>query len=128
MFACGRLGEFASGRFRAFQFPKAAFGRAAALENADWPKWVETRRPTLQLRCQKTVVEVSLPRSSHSSPSADDPFRPVGFLLSSHSAKGSLFELGGYKAAAGSFTLPARSGQPKKRSKAGDGAVRMIAD
>jgi hypothetical protein len=38
---------------------------------------------------------------------ATDPFRPVGFLLSSHSAKGSLFELGGYKAAAGSFTLPA---------------------
>ncbi len=39
--------------------------------------------------------------------SCPDPFRPVGFLLSSHSAKGSLFELGGYKAAAGSFTLPA---------------------
>lgn len=47
-----------------------------------------------------------------------DPFRPVGFLLSSHSAKGSLFELGGYKAAAGSFTLPARSERSCSWSKA----------
>ena len=42
---------------------------------------------------------------------ASDPIQPVGFLLSSHSAKGRFYELERHKAAAGSLALPARSGQ-----------------
>lgn len=47
------------------------------MEKAGWPEWAGTRRPTVQVRRRKAVVEVSLPGSSHSSPSAGDPNRPL---------------------------------------------------
>src|SRR5574343_1213044 len=42
-------------------------------------------------------------------PARIDPIQPVGFLLSSHSAKTSFCKLECYKAAAGSLTLSATS-------------------
>jgi len=69
-------------------------------------------RPTSRrLRRRKAVSEVSLPGSGHSSPSADDPQRPIRFLQTGQSAKSRFCELEFSAAAIGDLNLPAISGR-----------------
>ena len=74
------------------RMPKCRTQMAGSLGNeplsihlSERPLWVAMRLTSLRVRRRKVVVEVSLPGSSRSSPSADDPLLSLNFGQSRHS-------------------------------------------
>ena len=74
--ACGRSREVTNGSFVAAKLREGPRASAAASGKSGCPVWVAMRLTSLRVRRRKVVVEFSLPGSSRSSPSADDPLLP----------------------------------------------------
>ena len=84
--ASGRSREVTNGSFVAAKLTEGHRASAAASGKSGCPVWVAMRLTSLRVRRRNVVVEFSLPGSSRSSPSADDPLRPLSFAESCHSA------------------------------------------
>ena len=75
--ASGRSREVTNGSFVAAKLTEGHRASAAASGKSGCPVWVAMRLTSLRVRRRNVVVEFSLPGSSRSSPSADDPDRTV---------------------------------------------------
>ena len=71
--ASGRSREVTNGSFVAAKLTEGHRASAAASGKSGCPVWVAMRLTSLRVRRRNVVVEFSLPGSSRSSPSADDP-------------------------------------------------------
>ena len=83
--ASGRSREVTNGSFVAAKLTEGHRASAAASGKSGCPVWVAMRLTSLRVRRRNVVVEFSLPGSSRSSPSADDPMQPLSFQESCRS-------------------------------------------
>lgn len=78
--ASGRSREVTNDSFVAAKLTEGPRASAAASGKSRCPVWVGMRLTSLRVHRRKAVVEVSLPGSSRSSPSADDPQPTFGLV------------------------------------------------